>query len=194
MCQGGISVLWKRWGGIPTEPQNQLLWAAPSLLEPEAGVWRMLYGAPRHSAAQHREPHCHGVEPGMAKPWWKGKSTVNTRVPKPTFPRPHCLSLCRGKIQPGILSIPISWYNSFLSSAEEEVRSHKAHVQPPSHSVTQNALRNWPVKEISPVLIQQLLGKLNGVLLVSWAARGRAHHRKRQNNSSQDTGETVVTV
>lgn len=119
---------------------------------------------------------------------------MNTRVPKPAFPRPHCLSLCRGKIQPGILSIPISWYNSFLSSAEEEVRSHKAHVQPPSHSVTQKALRNWPVKEISPVLIQQLLGTLNGVLLVSWAARGRAHHRKRQNNSSQDTGETVVMV
>ena len=85
-------------------------------------------------------------------------------------------------------------FTSVLSSAEEEVRSHKAHIQPPSHSVTQKAFRNWPVKEISPVLIQQLLGKLNGVLLVSWAARGRAHHRKRQNNSSQDTGETAVTV
>ena len=74
------------------------------------------------------------------------------------------------------------------------MRSHKAHVQPLSHSVTQKALRNWPVKEISPVFIQQLLGTLNGMLLVSWAARGRAHHRKRQNKSSQDTGETVVTV
>ena len=46
MCQGGISVLWKRWGGIPTEPQNQLLWAAPALLEPKAGVWGVLMGPP----------------------------------------------------------------------------------------------------------------------------------------------------
>lgn len=46
MCQGGVSVLWKRWGGIPTEPQNQLLWGAPALLEPKAGVWGVLMGPP----------------------------------------------------------------------------------------------------------------------------------------------------
>ena len=109
-------------------------------------------------------------------------------VPRQISPRPHCLSLARGEIQPGILSVPLSWHNPLLSSAEEAMRSHKAHVQPLSHSVTQKALRNWPVKEISPVFIQQLLGTLNGMLLVSWAARGRAHHTKRQNNSSQNTG------
>ena len=53
----------------PTKPQNQLLWAAPSLLEPKAGVRGMLYGAPRYSAAVLIELHWHGVEPGMAKPW-----------------------------------------------------------------------------------------------------------------------------
>lgn len=55
--------------GIPPKPQNQLLWAAPSLLEPKAGVRGMLYGAPRYPAAGLIELHWHGVEPGMAKAW-----------------------------------------------------------------------------------------------------------------------------
>lgn len=74
----GVSVLWKRWGGI-TEPQNQLLWE-PCSAGAEGRCGECLWGPQVLCSTAQRAPLSWSGA-GMANPLVERQEPGNTQVP-----------------------------------------------------------------------------------------------------------------